>query len=138
MGCGSGPHWQRVVGVQGSVVDLGDLAPAKTVTAKVACKWSRDVVPGTAIGVWLYAAHAGEPRAVWAGTFLGSVEGVTCLVPAGNYVVVPFAVDFRFYRGDGISGPPLAAPVPFEVLADGTVSPSTITFDALPPPGDGR
>lgn len=138
MGCDPGPHWQRVVGVQGSVVDLGDLAPTKTVTAKVACKWSRDVVPGTAIGVWLYAAHAGEPRAVWAGTFPGSVEGVTFSVPAGNYVMVPFSVDFRFFRGGGFSGPPLAPPVPFEVLADGTVSPPTIQFDALPPPSDGR
>lgn len=132
------PHWQRVVAVNGSVVDLGDLAAETRVTAKVACTWSPDAVPGTRIGVWLYVAHGGESRAVWAGTFLGSVEGLACSVPAGKYVVVPFAPYAWFHGHHGLSGTPLASPVAIDVRADGSVSPPTIRFDAFPPSGDGR
>lgn len=138
MGCGSGPHWQRVVAVHGSAVDLGEVAPMPRVTAKFACRWSADVIPTTRIGVWLSIPHGGDPRAFWAGTFLGSVEGVACSVPPGRYTVVPFAPGPLFYGFGGVSGTAIASPVAIEVHADGSVSPPTIQFDAMPPTGDGR
>ncbi len=138
MGCGSGPHWQRVVAVHGSAVDLGEVAPMPRVTAKFACRWPADVIPTTRIGVWLSIPHGGDPRAFWAGTFLGSVEGVACSVPPGRYTVVPFAPGPLFYGFGGVSGTAIASPVAIEVHADGSVSPPTIQFDAMPPTGDGR
>lgn len=138
MGGGSGPHWQRVAAVHGAAVDLGEVAPMPRVTAKFACRWSADGIPTTRIGVWLSMPHGGDPRAFWAGTFLGSVEGVTCSVPPGRYTVVPFAPSPLFYGFGGVSGTAIASPVAIEVHADGSVSPPTIQFDALPPTGDGR
>jgi hypothetical protein len=130
--------WQRMVAVNGSVVDLGEIARMPQVAAKFAYKWTVEPVPGTPIGLWLSLAHGGEPRAVWAGTFLGSVEGVECAVPAGRYTVVPFA-PYPFVLGrHGVSGNAIASPVAIEVHADGSVSPPTIQFDALPQTGDGR
>lgn len=138
MGCGSGPHWQRVVAVHGSAVDLGEIAPMPRVTAKFACRWPADVIPTTRIGVWLSIPHGGDPRAFWAGTFLGSVEGVACSIPPGRYTVVPFAPNLLLSGLGGVSGTAIALPVTIEVHADGSVSPPTIQFDALPPTGDGR
>ncbi|MCA3007045.1 MAG: carboxypeptidase regulatory-like domain-containing protein [Phycisphaerales bacterium] len=140
LGSDPGPLWQRVVHIAGGVVDLGEIAATARVTTKLTWKWPEGAAPGAVLGVWLRVAHADDPAAIWAGTFVVETNGATCSVPAGIYTVVPFGfvdagLGWQSGHGlGGITGDPLAKPFPIEVHADGTVTPVELVFVPLPPP----
>ncbi len=135
MGSDPGPAWQRVVRVQGDVVDLGDMTPATRVATKLAWKWPAGAEPGKVRGIWLRVAHGNDAAAIWAGTFGAEKTGTACSIPPGKYTVVPFGsvdaspdwagLDYGF---GGITGNPLAEPFPFEVHTDGSVTPAEFPF----------
>lgn len=134
------PPWQRVIHVAGEVVDLGDLATPPIVTASVQWRWpTADALERRVYGVWLYSGHGSDPAAVWRGTFAAKDQGSTTLNTApGRYTILPFgnageAMNFGYGLGY-LTGMPLAEPFPIEVHADGTVTPSELTFVPLPPP----
>lgn len=73
--------WQKVLEVQGDVVDVGELPLAAPVTVQLRWQW-QGTRPGEVQGVWLRVARPqGEP-AIWASTVVA--QGAI-----GNGYVVP-------------------------------------------------
>ena len=124
-------YTHRVVVVDGSEVDLGELRTAARGDTKLAWHWR----PGTSArqiqGLWLYEERNGRP-AIWVGTFDAHGAGAACALAAGNYLGVVFgrlgAEEQFVFRGTfgEPTGSALSEPFVVEVRGDGTTVPAQI------------
>jgi hypothetical protein len=137
--CVGGPLWQRIVTVQGELVELGELQSIAGVVTTVRWRWpAGDPMVRSVYGMWAYSPHGADARAIWVGTFPGGNGSTVLRVPPGRYTVEPFGregdVPYVHFLGQwGMTGSRLAQPIAIEVHEDGRVTPAELALTPLPP-----